>query len=186
MNKNTIRDGLVQQLKYIGEDPNREGLQRTPDRIINSWQELFVGYDKDPNDLLTRFDSGSYDQMVVLKDIEIYSMCEHHILPFLGKAHVAYIPSENVLGISKLARLVDIYARRLQIQERIGEQVTDFLMNGAKCMGAACVIRAEHLCMRMRGCSKQNSTMITSSLKGVFLEDTAVRQEFFHLIGGSL
>lgn len=174
----TVRD----QLEMIGEDVNREGLLDTPKRIRKSWSELYRGYKMDPKTLITQFDSETYEQMVMLKDIEMYSMCEHHMLPFLGKAHVAYIPNGKVLGISKLARLVDIYARRLQIQERIGEQVTTFLMEEVGAKGAACVIEAQHLCMRMRGCSKQNSIMVTSSMKGTFLEYATTRNEFMSLI----
>ncbi len=177
-----LRANLKAQLQYIGEDPEREGLKDTPNRIIRSWDELFAGYKQDPRDLLRHFDAETYDQIVLLKNIELYSMCEHHMLPFSGVAHVAYIPNGSVLGISKLARLVDIYARRLQIQERLGEQVTGFLMEEVGTLGAACVIEASHMCMRMRGCSKQNSTMVTSSLKGVFLHDASARQELMQLI----
>jgi len=170
------------QLLRVGDDPSREGLLETPNRVIKSWNEIYSGYNKKPEDLLTVFEAGGYNQMVILKDIELFSMCEHHMLPFFGKAHVAYIPGEKVIGISKLARLVDIYARRLQIQERIGEQVTDALMTFLKPKGAACIIEATHMCMRMRGVAKQHSTMITSSLKGVFLDDLATRQELISMI----
>jgi GTP cyclohydrolase I len=170
------------QLKCIGEDPNREGLQKTPERIIKSWEELYAGYWEDPADLLTVFETGTYDQIVVCKDIELYSMCEHHMLPFFGVVHVAYLPDKYLIGLSKLARLVDIFARRLQIQERIGEQVTQALMKYLKPRGAACIIEAVHMCMRMRGCSKQNSTMITSSMKGTFLYDESAKQELMTLI----
>jgi GTP cyclohydrolase IA len=181
-NEANIKHHLRKMIEYIGEDPEREGLKKTPYRIFKSWQELYSGYDKNPADLLTIFEADGYDQMVLLKDIELYSMCEHHMLPFFGKAHVAYIPNEKVIGISKLARLVDMYARRLQIQERIGEQVTDALMQYLNPHGAACIIEATHTCMRMRGVAKQNSIMVTSSIKGVFRENQAVREEFLHLI----
>lgn len=177
-----IQQTIVDQLQYIGEDPHREGLLETPNRIVRAWGELFSGYQKDPADLLTTFATDGYDQMVVLKDIEFFSMCEHHILPFFGKAHVAYIPGGKVIGISKLARLVDIYARRLQIQERLGEQVTTALMDYLQPQGAACIIEAVHMCMRMRGCAKQHSTMITSSLKGDFLHQGEARAELLQLI----
>lgn len=186
--EDTIEQNIVRQLEYIGEDPNREGLKGTPSRIVRAWEELFAGYWQDPRELITDFAGESYDQMILLRDVEVYSMCEHHMLPFFGKAHVAYIPGKNgrVLGISKLARLVDLYSRRLQIQERVGEQVTSFLMTEAHVGGAACIIEAEHLCMRMRGCNKQNSTMITSSLKGIFLDNSgqgfAARNELMGLI----
>lgn len=178
-----IKEGIKAQLQYIGEDPNREGLLETPARIVRSWKEIFHGYEQNPADLLKTFDSDGYDQIILLKDIEMYSMCEHHLLPFFGKAHVAYIPRDRVLGISKLARLVDVFARRMQIQERIGEQVTSALMKELNPLGAACIIEAVHMCMRMRGCSKQNSTMVTSSLKGVFLEKAEARSELMGLIG---
>lgn len=181
-----IESQLVRCLEYIGEDPTREGLQETPARIIKSWGELFGGYKKNPQDLFKTFQADGADQIVLLKDIELYSSCEHHMLPFYGKAHVAYIPDGLVLGVSKLARLVDLYARRMQIQERIGEQVTSALMEFLKPKGAACVIEADHMCMRMRGCSKQHSTMVTSSLKGIFIEDSskglAARAELMGLI----
>lgn len=169
-------------LHEIGDDADREGLIDTPKRVVRSWEELYSGYNKRPEDILTVFDAGTYDQIVLLKDCEIYSMCEHHMLPFFGKVHVAYIPGEHVIGISKLARLVDIYARRLQIQERIGEQVTTALMTHLKPKGAACIIEAEHMCMRMRGVNKQNSTMVTSSLKGAFFSNAAARSELLQLL----
>ena len=182
----SIQDNIVRQIQYIGEDPNREGLKETPNRIVRSWKELFSGYGKSPKDILTIFDADKYDEMVILKDIEFFSMCEHHLLPFFGKAHVAYIPNGKIIGISKLARLVDIFARRMQIQERIGEQVTDALMKYLHPLGAACIIKAVHMCMRMRGVQKQNSVMITSSLKGIFIEDSlkgrTAREELMQFI----
>jgi len=176
------KGGLRDMIRSIGDNPEREGLQETPDRIICSWNELYAGYNQNPADLFTTFSSDGYDQIVLLKDVELYSMCEHHILPFYGKVHVAYVPDKKVIGISKLARLVDIYARRLQIQERIGEQVTNDLMQYLKPQGAACIIEATHMCMRMRGVSKQNSTMVTSSVKGVFMTDVSAKQELFNLL----
>lgn len=177
---------LQQCLRHLGEDPDREGLKETPERILKSWKELFKGYTQNPADLFKTFHADGCDQIVLLKNIELYSTCEHHMLPFYGKAHVAYIPDGIVLGVSKLARLVDMYSRRMQIQERIGEQVTSALMEFLKPKGAACIIEADHMCMRMRGCSKQHSTMVTSSLKGVFLEDSqkglAARSELMMLI----
>lgn len=173
---------IYYMLRDIGEDPEREGLMDTPKRVVRSWKELYSGYGKDPKDLLTVFAAGSYDQIVLLKDIELFSMCEHHMLPFFGKAHVAYIPGEHVIGISKLARLVDMFARRLQIQERIGEQVTEALMEHLKPKGAACIIEAQHMCMKMRGVNKQNSVMTTSSLKGAFYSNPTARQELMTLL----
>lgn len=179
----SAQEGLVRQTLYeIGENPEREGLLDTPKRVVKMWDEIYSGYDKNPEDLFTTFEAGTYDQIVLLKDIELYSMCEHHMLPFYGVAHVAYIPNDKVVGISKLARLVDVFAKRLQIQERIGEQVTETLMQHLQPKGAACIIEACHMCMRMRGVNKQNSTMVTSSVKGVFLEDPSAKQELFNLL----
>lgn len=169
-------------LHYIGEDPTREGLLETPKRVVKSWFELYAGYNKDPADILTTFDAENYDEIVLLKDIELYSMCEHHMLPFYGKAHVAYIPNGRVIGISKLARLVDIFSRRLQIQERLGQQITSAIMEHLQPKGAACIIEASHMCMRMRGVSKQHSMMITSSMTGVFMEKPETRAELMALL----
>ena len=181
-----MRQKVKDFLTFIGEDPNREGLVETPDRILKSWKEIYSGYNKNPADLFKTFQADGAKQMVILKNIELYSMCEHHAMPFFGKTHVAYIPDGLVLGVSKLARLVDLFARRMQIQERIGEQVTDSLMEFLKPKGAACIIEAEHMCMRMRGCSKQSSTMITSSLKGIFIDDSvfgaSARSELMSLV----
>jgi len=173
---------IYKMLLEIGEDPDREGLLETPKRIVKSWKELYAGYNQNPADLFTVFEAGTYNQIVLLKDIEVYSLCEHHGLPFFGKAHVAYIPNEKVIGISKLARLVDVFARRMQIQERIGEQVTSALMEYLQPKGAACIIQACHMCMRMRGVNKQQSTMITSSMKGEFLTNLSAKQELMSII----
>lgn len=178
----SIDDSVIRMLEYIGEDPTREGLKDTPDRVIKSWKHLFSGYKQLEEDIPTTFDSKGHSQIVLLKNIELYSMCEHHIMPFIGKAHVAYIPNQKIMGISKLARIVEMYARRLQIQERIGEQVTEFLMKHLNAEGAACMIEAQHLCMQMRGVEKQNSVMVTSSLKGVFMDKPAARKELMDLI----
>jgi len=179
-----LSEDLIQAiLRQLGEVPEREGLKNTPGRVVKSWGEIYAGYGKDVASIFTTFtDVHDYDQIVICKDIELYSMCEHHMLPFFGKAHVAYLPNKKVVGISKLARLVDIYARRLQIQERIGQQVVDALMENLQPKGAACIIQATHMCMRMRGVSKQQSIMITSSLKGTFLNDHAARSELLQLI----
>ena len=174
---------IIQILRHLGEDPEREGLKDTPRRVVKSWKELYAGYGVDPASILTVFkDVHGYDQIVICKNIEMYSTCEHHLLPFFGKAHVAYLPDKKVIGISKLARLVDIYARRLQIQERIGEQVTTALMEYLQPKAAACIIEARHTCMCMRGVNKQSSTMITSSVKGEFLTDSAMRSELMELL----
>jgi len=186
MVKSKIENLTYGLLEAVGEDPKREGLLNTPKRVAKSYGFLLSGYDQKPEDLFTTFESDGYDQIVLLKDIEVYSLCEHHILPFFGKAHVAYIPGKRIVGISKLARLVDMFAKRLQIQERLGDQVTSALMENLNPVGAACIIEAAHFCMRMRGVQKQNSTMVTSSLKGVFLNDNdggrAARKELMDLI----
>jgi len=166
----------------IGDDPTREGLRKTPERVIRAWEELFAGYGQDPAQVFTTFEADGYDQIVLMRDIELFSVCEHHLLPFFGRAHVAYVPGERVVGASKLARLLEIYSRRLQIQERIGEQVTEAIMRYLGARGAACIIEAEHLCMRMRGVNKQHSTLVTSSVRGVFRTDYATRAELISLI----
>ena len=185
-NESPASDAVTRIIELIGEDPKREGLIETPKRVIKSYKYLFSGYNLNPQDVITTFDSDGYDQIILLKDIELYSMCEHHMLPFIGKAHIAYIPDKKVIGISKLARLMEIYSRRLQIQERLTNQIAESLMLLLRPIGAACIIEAQHLCMRMRGVEKQNSTMLTSSLKGVFIEDSskwiAAREELMRLI----
>lgn len=182
MNKNMI-EIIRRQLEYIGENPDREGLIDTPRRIVKMWKEIYAGYSMKVEDILTTFSADGYDQIILLKDIEFYSMCEHHNVPFYGKVHVAYLPGEKIVGISKLARLVDMYSKRMQIQERIGEQVTDALMKYLQPKGAACIIEASHLCMKMRGVEKQNSVMVTSSMKGAFLDNESLKQELLNLIG---
>lgn len=175
-------DAVKRLIQFVGEDLNREGLKETPKRVINSWQYLFSGYKQKVDNIFKTFGNDGYNQIVLLKNIEIYSICEHHLLPFFGKAHIAYIPKSRVVGISKLARIADMYSKRMQIQERLGEQITNIIMEKLDPLGAACIIEAEHLCMRMRGVKKQNSLMITSSLKGVFLEDILARKELMDLI----
>ncbi len=178
----SVQSNLVRLLQYIGDDPKREGLLDTPNRIIRSWSEIFSGYGQSPADYLTTFSTDGYDQIIISKDIEFFSMCEHHMLPFAGKAHIAYIPNEKIIGISKLARLLEVYSRRLQIQERIGNQVTDALMTYLEPKGAACILEASHMCMQMRGVNKQQSSMVTSSMKGVFYDDARARAELMDLI----
>lgn len=170
-------------LSHIGEDPNREGLIDTPKRVIKSYKELFRGYNEDPKTILaTDFERGKYDQMILLKDIELQSMCEHHMLPFIGRAHVAYIPGERVVGLSKLARVVDCFARRLQIQEKLTEQIADSIFDILGCKGVGVVIEAHHSCMSARGVNKKGATMRTAALRGNFLSDGIVRAEFLSSI----
>jgi len=178
----SITDNVVRQLQFIGEDPNREGLRETPARVARSYAELYSGYKQNPADVFKVFQEGACDEMVILKNVEFCSMCEHHMLPFFGKAHIAYIPDGKVIGVSKLARLFEIYARRLQIQERIGQQVTSALDEFLKPKGSACIIEAQHYCMKGRGIKKQNSMMVTSSLSGVFRSNAETRAEFLSII----
>jgi GTP cyclohydrolase I len=178
-----MEEQVRQILKAIGEDPDREGLQKTPYRVAQALGFLTRGYQLDPekviNDALFTED---YEEMIVQKDIDFYSLCEHHMLPFFGKAHVAYLPNHKIVGISKLARLVDVYARRLQVQERMTNQIAQTIMEKLDALGVAVVLEAEHLCMRMRGVEKQNSYVITSSLLGAFRTRTETRNEFMNLI----
>jgi GTP cyclohydrolase I len=175
-------ENIVRTLEFIGEDPSREGLKDTPKRVVKSYGELFAGYNQNVENIFTTFEDDSTDEMVVLRDIEFQSTCEHHMLPFLGTASIAYIPNGKIIGISKLARLLEIFSRRLQIQERICQQITDALDLHLGCLGSGCVMKAQHLCMVSRGVKKQNATMITSSLSGVFRQPE-VRAEFLSLIG---
>ena len=173
-------------LRLIGENPDREGLQRTPMRVAKAIQFLTQGYDLDPVEILSsaKFRE-DYREMVIVKDIEIYSLCEHHMIPFIGKAHVAYIPDKYITGLSKLARVVEIYARRLQVQERLTSQIKEAINTTLKPLGVAVVIEAQHLCMSMRGIQKQNSVTTTSDFVGAF-EREKTRAEFLHLIGTKL
>ncbi|MBE0661340.1 MAG: GTP cyclohydrolase I FolE [Bacteroidales bacterium] len=173
-------------IKLIGEDPNREGLLKTPERVAKAIQFLTHGYDINPQDIiLSAMFREDYKEMVIVKDIEVYSMCEHHMLPFFGKAHVAYIPNEHIVGISKIPRVVDAYARRLQVQERLTREIKDAFARTLKPLGVAVVIEAQHMCMSMRGIQKQNSVTTTSDFSGAFTIDKT-RAEFLHLIGSRL
>lgn len=177
-------ENIKRLLEYIGENPNREGLLETPKRVLKSYDRLFGGYRKNAKDLMKVFEEGACNEMVVLKNIRFYSTCEHHMLPFFGVAHVAYIPNGKVVGVSKLARLVDMFARRMQIQERIGTQVVDTLMELLNAKGAACVIEAQHMCMTSRGVENQTAKMVTSALRGVFMDNAQTRAEFLQMIKG--
>ena len=176
---------LVRQLLLeLGEDPNREGLVKTPLRVAQALAFLTNGYRADVKQVINNalFTQGT-GGMVIVKDIELYSMCEHHMLPFFGRCHIGYIPDGKVFGVSKLARLVDMYARRLQLQERLTEQVSQAIMETIGATGVGVMIEARHLCMMMRGVEKQNSTMVTSSVLGVFRDNLATREEFLNLVG---
>ncbi len=171
----------------LGEDPQREGLLKTPVRVAKAMQFLMQGYDADPVAILkSALFKEDYKQIVLVKDIEIYSMCEHHMLPFYGKAHVAYIPNGWITGLSKIPRVVDAFARRLQVQERMTVQIRDCIQNTLNPLGVAVVIEAAHMCMQIRGVQKQNSVTTTSAFTGVFLKDIRTREEFMRLIGVSL
>lgn len=174
-------DSIVRLLQYIGENPQREGLLETPARVIKAYDEMFSGYKTDPKSIIKVFEEDSCDEMVLLRNIEFYSVCEHHMLPFFGTAHVAYIPNGKIVGLSKLARLVDIFSRRLQVQERLTTQITETLDELLQPAGSACVMEAQHFCMLCRGVRKQNSSMVTSSLTGAFRQP-AVRAEFFSMV----
>ena len=179
----TIADLVRKMLVLIGEDPNREGLRRTPERFEKALRYLTSGYRQDPEKLLNgEMFSVCYDNMVVVKDIELYSLCEHHLLPFFGKCHVAYIPNKKVVGLSKIARLVNMYARRLQIQERLTSQVAKAIQEKLSPEGVGVVIEARHLCMVMRGVEKQHSAAVTSAMLGAFRENKQTRDEFLSLI----
>ncbi|MBK7182250.1 MAG: GTP cyclohydrolase I FolE [Bacteroidetes bacterium] len=170
----------------IGENPAREGLVKTPERVAKAMQYLTHGYDLDPKEILrSAMFKEDYKQMVIVKDIEVYSMCEHHLLPFFGKAHVAYIPNGHIVGLSKIPRVVDAFARRLQVQERLTNEIRDCIQDTLNPIGVAVVIECSHLCMQMRGIQKQNSVTTTSAFTGEFLKDTT-RKEFISLIGSKL
>ena len=172
-------------LDLLGEDKNRDGLLKTPERAAKAMKFLTEGYEKDPEQILqSAMFEETYNEMVIVKDIELYSLCEHHILPFFGKAHIAYIPNGHIVGLSKLPRVVDVFSRRLQVQERLTEQILDCINNTLKPQGVAVVIEASHMCMMMRGVQKQNSTTTTSGFRGSFKE-TETRNEFLKLISNN-
>jgi len=174
-------------LGQLGEDPEREGLLKTPERVAKALQYLTHGYDLKPDEILKgAMFQEDYSQMVVVKDIEVYSMCEHHMLPFFGKAHIAYIPNGHIVGLSKIPRVVDAFARRLQVQERLTNEIRDCIQNTLNPMGVAVVMECRHLCMSMRGVQKQNSVTTTSAFTGTFLSNDKTRAEFLRLITASL
>lgn len=178
-----FEDLVAEMIRRLGDDPQREGMKRTPERVAKAMAFLTSGYAKTPEEVLgDALFQESHQSMVVVKDIELYSLCEHHLLPFFGKAHVAYIPNGQIMGLSKVARLVDVYARRFQVQERLTEQVAQAVWETTQPAGVAVVIEAYHLCMMMRGVEKQNSKTLTSAMRGTFLEDHRTRDEFMRFV----
>lgn len=169
----------------LGEDPSREGLLKTPERVAKAMQFLTQGYNQNPQEILkSAMFAEKYDEMVIVKDIEVYSLCEHHMLPFFGKCHIAYIPNGHIVGLSKFPRMVDAFSRRLQVQERLTDQIRDCLDETLNPQGVAVCIEAQHLCMQMRGVQKQNSITTTSAFSGAFMEEDITRQEFMSLVKG--
>ena len=186
MSREKIEKAVKEILVNIGEDPEREGLKKTPHRVAKSFEFLTKGYTQDPKEILNQaLFSTTNDEMVLVRDIEFYSLCEHHLLPIIGKAHVAYIPDGKVVGLSKIPRVVEVFARRLQIQEQLTEQIADAINDTIKPKGVAVVLHARHMCMEMRGVQKINSTTISSALRGLFKKDLRTRNEFFNLINAN-
>ncbi len=184
MDKDMVKKGVEYILKGLGEDPNRNGLERTPARVAEMFEDILSGMETNPEASVKVFETQDYDEIILVKDIPLYSICEHHLLPFIGKAHVAYIPKDSmVTGLSNLARVVDVYAKRLQVQERLTVQVADTLMKTLNPMGVIVVIEAEHLCMSMRGIKKPGSRAVTSAVRGIFRRNAATRAEVMELIG---
>ena len=182
-NNKILADSVKNILDGIGENSEREGLLKTPERVSKSLSFLTNGYKLDPEEILkSALFTEEYNQMVLVKDIEVYSLCEHHMLPFFGKAHIAYIPNGTIVGLSKIPRVVDVFARRLQVQERLTDEIKDCIQNTMSPKGVAVVIEAQHLCMQMRGVQKQNSITTSSSFSGIFMSDEKTRSEFMNLI----
>lgn len=179
------QDAVVRIIEAVGEDPSREGLLETPERVVKSWAKLYGGYKENPDDILSKTFTERSDEMVMLRNIELYSTCEHHLLPFFGRCHIAYIPKDKVVGISKLARLVECYARRMQIQERLTNQIAEAINMCLAPVGVGVIIEAQHFCMTSRGVEKQNSVMVTSAMLGLFREDNKARDEFLKLKTGN-
>lgn len=176
-------EAYKQIIEQVGENPNREGLLKTPERAGKAMQFLTQGYDIDPKEILkSALFHEEYSEMVLVKDIEVYSLCEHHMLPFFGKAHIAYIPNGTIVGLSKIPRVVDAFARRLQVQERLTIEIRDCIQETLNPLGVAVVVECSHMCMQMRGVQKQNSTTLSSAFTGVFLKNENTRQEFMHLV----
>lgn len=184
VNKDKIKEAVTLLLEGIGEDIQREGLKDTPDRIARMYEEIFAGMDEKSSEHLSKTFHAEHNEIVLEKDIVFYSMCEHHLMPFYGKAHVAYIPDGRVVGLSKIARTVEVYARRLQIQEQMGAQIADALMEELGAKGAMVMIEAEHMCMTMRGVKKPGSRTVTIVTRGVFAEDEKLQNSFYHMLRG--
>ncbi len=181
--RSVAEEAVRQLLRFIGEDPDREGLARTPNRVAKAYEFLTRGYSQDPKEAINgALFTEDYQEMILCRDVDFYSLCEHHLLPFNGKAHVAYLPNRHIVGLSKIARMVEIYARRLQVQERMTTQIAQTIMEEIKPLGVAVVLEAEHLCMRMRGIEKQNSWVTTSAMLGRFRTHLETRQEFMNLL----
>jgi GTP cyclohydrolase IA len=180
----SVEEAVRVILRHCGEDPEREGLARTPTRVAKAFAFLTRGYDEDPKVAINGalFTEEDYQEMILCKNLDFYSLCEHHLLPFFGKAHVAYLPNRRIVGLSKIARMVEIFARRLQVQERLTTQIAHTIMSEIEPLGVAVVLEAEHLCMRMRGVEKQNSYVTTSAMLGVFRTNHETRQEFMNLL----
>jgi len=183
INNEAFENAVKTMMRSVGEDPEREGLLKTPERVRKAYDFIYGGYKEDPNKILSSaLFTSSNDEMVLIKDIELYSTCEHHLLPIIGRAHVAYIPDGKVVGLSKIPRVVDVFSRRMQIQEQLTEQIADAIMQTIEPKGVAVVIQARHMCMEMRGVEKINSTTTSSALRGLFKKDEKTRAEFFSLI----
>ena len=182
-NTKRIEELVKELLLQIGEDPSREGLVRTPERVANAWDYFSKGYTQDLDSIINNaVFTEDYDEMVTIKDIDFFSLCEHHLLPFFGKAHVAYIPDGKIIGLSKVPRIVDMFSRRLQVQERMTQQIAEILNDVLNPKGVAVVLEGEHMCMQMRGVEKQNSYATTSSMTGLFRQDSRTREEFLNII----
>ncbi len=186
--RSEVEDAVRVLLRWAGDDPNREGLLDTPDRVARAYEEFFAGYDSDPVSMLqsTFEETEGYDEVVVLRDIEFTSHCEHHMVPIVGKAHVAYLPNKRVVGISKLARVVETYAKRLQIQEKMTAQIADTIQEVLQPLGVAVIVSAQHQCMTTRGVQKRGVSMVTSRMLGVFRDDPETRREFLSMVGQSV
>jgi GTP cyclohydrolase IA len=184
INAPEIQEAILRILHAVGENPERDGLKRTPERVARMYAELLSGYQADPNVVVNdAIFEVKYDEMVIVRDVEFYSLCEHHLLPFMGRVHVAYIPDGKVLGLSKIPRIVELFARRLQVQERMTRQIADLIRDLLHPQGVAVVVEALHLCMMMRGVQKHNARMTTSAMHGAFRANLATRQEFLENIG---